>query len=370
MTIGISPVQWCDEAQIVDYGRVLVQGGGSESIGVTTISGKQHLQVGVLSTRTAYWVTILGQFDYRANRLACILGALLACLTFVFYRYRCLGERLGTSSLIGLTLFCNPLFVAGFKGGRWDWLVLMAVVLGFWSIGNFKSSGNRWFLFIAGLVLMLSPFCWISAILLLPVMFWKIFNYCGLQWRLWAIVFLGGLLTFMMVVFFHWSYLIDAISFVRPSDESGVINRVVNGMVKAPKQMGLGLVGILGVIMSRKWKASFLFIIVVVFLMVLLAGSYQHRLVYSLFALYLLCPVSFWKSERTILLGLTTVLACYSGLGRVYIAVSNLEGRVPSCSQHDEWLQNSDDIVDIGSDWCKYWEVLESGKVPYRMLKE
>ncbi|MEP7305878.1 MAG: hypothetical protein ABJA98_10195 [Acidobacteriota bacterium] len=172
MTITISPTIWQDEVQIVDLGRSVVAPDPTWSLNWTA---KQRPVAFV-----NYLGPILQERAYRwlapsnvGPRLSTLLGALVAgYFTFLWLRSR--RVRIVPALVLAVTLFLDPIFVQGYRGGRVDCFVIAlvmaaCVVLRRRQITSVDSGGVSRCWAVLGGLLVVACFVWPSGIFLLPL---------------------------------------------------------------------------------------------------------------------------------------------------------------------------------------------------------
>lgn len=175
-TLTLSPAAWQDEIQIVDYGRTLFAG-SDQSYGVNWSARARPIgllsYLGCLFQETAYR---LASNSMAGPRLMGILsGALAGCTMYGWLR----GCRIRpwVAAVASLVFLWDPLFVGGYKGARVDALCMSFMFLALWCVRRSSQSSRGVSLLCAGgFFVALSGLTWSSAILLMPLLVYELFN--------------------------------------------------------------------------------------------------------------------------------------------------------------------------------------------------
>jgi hypothetical protein len=181
LTIGLSPVVWQDEVQIVDYGRDFWDGYQSNYSITYHATEKRPLRylsfVGCAVQELAYRVA--GNTFYGPRSVA-ILGSIFAsfALLGLLGSY---GLRPLLSLTVALGFQLDPIFAQGYRGARIDAWTIGWMLLACWLIRFLiNKSKNRRFaqsgFLIAGVCVGIAGLTWVSAILLIPLLIYELIS--------------------------------------------------------------------------------------------------------------------------------------------------------------------------------------------------
>jgi hypothetical protein len=288
VTIELTPIGWQDEVQIVEYGR-LVSENTVEGWGMNLDNDQQIPSTSILGSYGSYLASKLSNHRLFGHRLYSLMGALLCSLFMLL-----LGLRLKTtpviSLLVSLILLLDPLLVQGYRGGRIDVWAIAFVLIAMYSFLQRSGKLSKYRYIFSGVFLGLSVFCWISAILLFPLVIWFFFRTKENSDKVLKSIsqsILGFFACFILIIAFNYSFLKDAlISFLYIPSSLGAevplstyIYRTIILFVTSLKYSNLFFVaGLISIVLLRDIKFYFAFTLFLVG--VIFSGLYEHRIVY------------------------------------------------------------------------------------------
>lgn len=185
ITLGISPIIWQDEVQIMDYGRTSMPHADFRWGINWLLDGRPNFSVnflGPLVQETAF--RELGGF--LGTRLAALLGAVVASTALFGWLLR-RGAK-PALALLGSTLFLiNPLIAQSYRGARVDALAMAFVFLSLWAINygrcNRRDSKSFALYGLAGILLGIAGLIWPSIVILLPIVFYELASVNGISFK-------------------------------------------------------------------------------------------------------------------------------------------------------------------------------------------
>lgn len=173
--IGLTPVAWQDEVQIVDLGNVVLDREFEESAVIRHTEGERHhifSFLGPVANNIAFH-GLPGYFGHRVIQI--LFGVFGALMLYVISRNR-LGGFVGAA--VALLWFTEPSFVQSYRGGRVDAMAMFFVLLSGWLSQSDESWNSRkQFLsdVVAGISFGLAVFSWVSAVICLPYVAYSMF---------------------------------------------------------------------------------------------------------------------------------------------------------------------------------------------------
>ncbi len=176
-TLSYSPLHWQDEVQINE----IAQGGIGEhrsdwSVNIVSKDGTLESQawvpfyLGGVSSELGYQL-----FGDIGPRVMALVWLIVATGFLLFYLFKRTGDSL-LSSVVAFLFFTTPPLLQSVRGGRVDVMafafVFMALVL-----LQFKKSMLQWGgAILAGVLLSIACFSWISCILVTPLLLWELWD--------------------------------------------------------------------------------------------------------------------------------------------------------------------------------------------------
>ena len=163
LTIRISPVLWQDEAQIVEWGRVLLEPHTVWSINWTAADKPEPLLTGAGALLHELCFRLSG-LSPLGPRLAALVGALIAATLFLLWLLkRATPPWLAVA--LAATLLVDPIMAQSYKGGRVDGLALSLVFAACLSLRGWRRFGS----WAAGSLVAASVFVWPGVFLSAPL---------------------------------------------------------------------------------------------------------------------------------------------------------------------------------------------------------
>lgn len=292
VTLSYSPLHWIDEVQINE----IAQGG----IGKKQSSWSMCLLKtdGALDAQT-WAVYYLGgacsELGYRlfgavGPRVVMLVGVMLASGLFFFYLTRKTGS-VRLAAVIAFLFACFPPLIQSVRGGRADVLAFVCV---FASLSILVLKPDSWLYrcrtFLAGAFAAMACFCWVTAILVLPLIAWELYDQTWYK-REWRAGIRGGLLmaagavaatvVLLLPFFANFSETVSTFELILKSNTQmgqGAMNifALVSALLDAP---GVYLLGILAVFCCPKrfWP---LILAIVLFLLFCAYRIYVFRTLY------------------------------------------------------------------------------------------
>lgn len=164
-----------------------------------------------------------------------------------------------------------------------------------------------------------------------------------------------------------WDYLLDALQFVKASDDRKLLVKLWSGISRVPGDLGLTILPVCLMGIIGRWTWGEILAVLGVFGLVLVSGAYQHRLVYFVFSIFLMFPGRRRGGVYSWLMVL--LISCSfaaSVIGRSYLSVVQFDSRTPGCHRSD--ISYFNEVIAFDG-WFRYWYQIEKGNVPVRYLE-
>lgn len=178
VTLRISPTVWQDEVQILDWGRAGSTGAAdtwAASWNAAAARPQGNLcYIGCAFQEIGY--TVMGG-DLAGPRMSALLGAVLASAAMLgWLRARGVDGRVALAC--SLLFLLDPVFAQGYRGARVDGWTMAFMLMGFWCIRAMPLHNGvarpiwmpRVEHAVAAVCVALAGLCWVSAILLVPLL--------------------------------------------------------------------------------------------------------------------------------------------------------------------------------------------------------
>lgn len=223
-TIDVLPHLQQDEAQITEYGRLILHPESDWSINWRLKKGKPLLLWSYLGPLIAELSFQVGGVSGLGPRVASVLGAMLAA-TMAFGWL--LSRNLPRYAAFGLSIafLLDPLFVLSQRMGRVDSWVFALCLGCCWLLRlclNKDKHLERWLLPISGGLTATAALVWPSAIFLFPLILFELFQMSSLtkkQGQKWKILGekillfgMGGVITTLLLLFPIWPSIVAILS--------------------------------------------------------------------------------------------------------------------------------------------------------------
>ena len=218
-TIDVLPHLQQDEAQITEYGRLVLNPESDWSINWRLQERKPLLLWSYLGPLIAELSFHIGGTSGIGPRIASIFGAILAATMALGWL---LSRNVTQIAALGLSLafLLDPLFVLSQRMGRVDSWVIALCLACCWilriSLDRKKRQAN-WLILLGGGLMATAALVWPSAIFLLPLILLELFQkspFSNDQGKIWRVVGkklllfgLGGVITTMLLLLPIWNHL-------------------------------------------------------------------------------------------------------------------------------------------------------------------
>ncbi|MCX6934969.1 MAG: hypothetical protein NTZ01_02040 [Verrucomicrobia bacterium] len=179
-TLLVAPSVYPDEVGILDYGRGIFEPKSDWSVMWNIASDRPTKALYVLGVSIPEIAYQLTGSSMAGVRLSGILGGILAATFFLLWM-RAAGVK-PWIALAGATAFLlDPLFVGACRSGRVDMWAMASILLACWMIRESGRSANgavhdSMRFAGAGVLLAWSPFFWVSAVFLFPLVVAEMFS--------------------------------------------------------------------------------------------------------------------------------------------------------------------------------------------------
>ena len=186
-TLKLYPVILQDGVQILDFGRVFLDPSTTWSTGWLVHESRPMLPVSYLGgaiQELAYAATAPSIMGVRVLSVISALLASACALGWLMAR----GTPRLPAFILSMAFLLDPIFNVSYREGRVDGWAFAACFAVCWMLRTAlnraeRGSEIRWLVFLAGVLLAASPFFWISAGFLLPLMVLEFFCLLLFYWR-------------------------------------------------------------------------------------------------------------------------------------------------------------------------------------------